>query len=190
MANSWREEMMIYTPNFLSLFSFTTLTECLPCRRCLKIFFGKKKPMWSRKSEKGEDVLNCLLCFSLLILLLAVFQVHRGLLFTYGVQAGSCVDVHGDGSFSYEVTSHQFRNVAEEAFLLSSSPPGESALWSNHGSWRVSCGTFCIEDSVVYSLRAGAPEPGPLGFIPSSSTFSCYTLSKLFTLSVPQFPHV
>lgn len=55
----------------------------------------------------------------------------------------------------------------------------------------------CLMRHILYQrqrglpgMRAGAPEPGPLGVIPRSSIFSDYTLSKLFTLSVPWFLHV
>ena len=80
------------------------------------------------------------------------------------------MDTHGDSPFSHEVTSHHFRNVAEEDFLLSSTPPGGSTLWSKQGSWPVlcstaaakllqSCPTLC---NPIDSSPPGSPIPGIL----------------------------
>ena len=89
-----------------------------------------------------------------------------------------------EGSLLCEVPSHQLRNLAKKDLLLSSTPRGQRLFGASVGCGRV------FWDIVFYRWRAGSPGPDPLVLIPSSSALSCYTLGKLLSLPVPQFPHV
>lgn len=118
MASSLREEKKTYTLYFLSSFSFVALTGGLPSRRCSNIFVGKisQGDMKSKKRKVRRASKLFALVFSAYSVI-GCFQVLRGPLFTYRVQASFCVCTYGEGSFSYEVTSHQFRSVAKEGLL-------------------------------------------------------------------------